>query len=89
MIDADAGTATFKGETFHRPCTLETGNAGSFMKPVPLDLFSSIDFSRIEKVDTVGTSGLGIYPCSWACVFLEKRIAVAPTSLPRGKRCSC
>ena len=87
-IDTATGIATFKGVTYHKPYTLDAADGEAFMKPVPLALFATIDFSRIEKVQTIG-DGLGIAPVAWNCVMLMRRNTVASASLVGTKRCSC
>jgi len=90
VIDSSTGRATVNGTTYHKPCTLEAENGRLFQKPIPLELFQTIDFSRIEKVEFLtGGEYLGISPISWNNVFMEKMGASSSTSVVGGKRCHC
>ncbi len=88
FIDSSAGIATVNGVTYHKPCTLEAENGELVKKPIPLELFQTIDFSRIEKVHIfLGGEHLGISPITWTHVVMEKLVVSSSTSTVGGKRC--
>ncbi len=90
VIDSSTGKATVNGMTYHKPCTLEAENGSLFLKPIPLELFQSIDFSRIEKAELLRDGQyLGILPTSWTYMFMENMVTFSPTSTLGGKRCHC
>jgi hypothetical protein len=93
FVDTSSGIATYRGVSYHHSCTLETANGEPSMKPIPPDLFISIDFSRVLKVDIITThlgdgEWLAIDLTAWNAVFL-KRVPVAGTSVAGSKRCMC
>jgi hypothetical protein len=93
FVDTSSGIATYRGVSYHRPCTLETANGEPCMKPIPPDLFTAIDFSRVFKVDILSThlgdgEWLAIDSAAWNAVFL-KRVSVAAVSVAGSKRCRC
>ena len=68
IIDTNTGCALFNGKAFGRPCTHE----GTFMRAIPLELFRTIDFSQIRRVNTISNgTGLAVEPAGWNTVFFR------------------
>ncbi len=72
-INSNTGVVSFNGKLYKNPRTLEAENDNLFHRPIPLELFKTIDFSQIESVHIL-TEGyqLAVKPVGWTTVFFRK-----------------
>lgn len=75
LINTDTGKAMYDGKRFHEPYTLDAIDSDFNVVPIPLAVFRTIDFSRLERVALLASgTGLALVPVGYQAVFMTESI---------------